>query len=112
MNFFAEFSNKLEDFIIIFKWNFVCSNERNKSLYSTLYFAGYFAVVIIGLLADKFGRKFIAYILLVLNSISNILIAIIINVEMNEKAQQVCYGALRLAVGITANVYVVAMVSG
>jgi hypothetical protein len=59
----------------------------------------------------RFGRKFSTYLLITLNALFNVLTAILLNIDKNQTTE-IAYGILRLLSGISANVYVVAVVIG
>ena len=62
--------------------------------------------------SSRFGRKKIAYIFIVINAVVNALIALLMNLKLNEKVAKAAFATLRFCVGVTSNVYIIAMVSG
>ncbi len=106
------YSKEFYDETIVTRFNYVCDREQEKGIYKTLLFAGQFGVIVIGLLADKFGRKNIAYLFLVLNGCVAILFAIISNINLSDSTFKVLFGTLRFFSGCTSNIYSLAVVFG
>ena len=90
----------------------MCDNVNEKGIYTTVYFAGQFGVIITGLLADKFGRKNVAYLFILLNAAINILIALVTNIPMNDRLFKGLFATLRFLVGCTSNMYSIVVVIG
>ncbi len=106
------YSKKFYTETIVTRFNYVCDREEEKGVYKTLLFAGQFGVIVIGLLADKFGRKNIAYLFLALNGFVAILFAFISNIQLSDSTFKILFGTLRLFSGCTSNIYSLAVVFG
>jgi len=105
------FSKKYYTKTIVTDWQLVCDNAPKKSTYSTLYFAGTYAVLLSGILSDKIGRKKTAYLFIALYSLVSILSAILVNIEnMNPDVRQLIFAILRFFAGVSSNVYSIAVV--
>ena len=104
------YSKQYFDRTIITEWNFVCSRLVQKGVYKSIFFAGTFGVILIGILGDRFGRQRTAHIFITLNSLVFILNAIVLNFVKNEKVAQGLFGFLRFSIGFVSNVYAVVTV--
>ena len=91
---------------IVTEWDLVCSNVEEKGFYRSLYFAGTFGVILIGLLGDRFGRKTTTYLFVVLTTFTFLLMTLSVNLG----AGKAVFAASRFLLGFTANVFSIATV--
>lgn len=104
------YSKKYYDQTIVTEWNLVCDNVTLKGYFKSIFFAGTFAVIIIGMLADRYGRKRTAYIFIVLNALTFLSMSLSVNFLQDASWKQIMFGVSRFGIGATSNVYAIAAV--
>ena len=104
------FSKEYYDQTITTEWNLVCENVTLKGYFRSIFFAGTFGVIIIGMLADRFGRKKIAYIFVILNTITFLSMSLSVNFIKDPTWKKVLFGVSRFGIGVTSNVFAIAIV--
>ena len=104
------YSNEYYDKTIIMQWNLVCKNAVQKSVFRSIFFAGTFGVILMGILSDRFGRTKILHIFIVMNSLAFILCAMVLNIIEEEHIAKKLFAIIRFAIGFFSNVFALATV--
>ena len=60
----------------------------------------------------RYGRKNVAYLFIILNSLNAILFAIITNVKLGDETFKILFATIRLFVGCTSNIFSLGVVFG
>lgn len=104
------YSTEFYETSAVTEWNLVCDNTSEKSLYKSLYFFGSFGVFLMGVLADRFGRKKVIHIFLILNAVFVVVLSLSLNFLSDDYIQRLIFGFSRFAIGVTSNFYGLACV--
>jgi OCT family organic cation transporter-like MFS transporter 4/5 len=104
------YSKEFYERTIISEWDLVCSNIGDKGHFRSLHFMGAFAVIFIGLLSDRFGRKKITFVFIGLSALSFLFRALLVNLIVDKSLGKLLFGASKFLIGFTSNIYGIATV--
>jgi MFS family permease len=80
---------RVKKYFLIIKWSLVCKNTATKSLLQTMFFVGTYFVFIVGILSDKYGRKKVAFYMIVANGLLHILMTVLLNIKSLDRDVEV-----------------------
>ncbi|RNA36796.1 solute carrier family 22 member 4, partial [Brachionus plicatilis] len=105
------YSKEYYDTTLVTEWDLVCSKSYFKDLYLTMHFIGTFAVIVTGVLSDRFGRKKVAFAFVCFNAFLSAVSAMLINTSLFElNFKRTFFAVLKLIYGISSSVYSVAII--
>ncbi len=99
------FSNEYYETTIVTEWNLVCGNVALKGYFRSIYFAGSFSIILMGILADRYGRKKVAFIFIFMNSLTFLSMALSVNFIKNPTWKMVMFGLSRFGIGLSVNTF-------
>jgi OCT family organic cation transporter-like MFS transporter 4/5 len=104
------YSHDYYDTTIVTEWNLVCENATLKGYFRSIFFMGNMSVILIGMLADRFGRKKIAYLFIIMNTLAFLCMSLSVNLIKDPIWKKVLFGFSRFLVGFTVNTFALAAV--